>query len=226
MLESRQFLEGQIEIENQESFFARLRSVLPRSEYNKVRKAYYLAKYGHRWQKRKEIGPDGELLRYFEHLRRVTLNLIDGLHCLDVDMLCAGLLHDAVEDTKELDIDFIEDAFGVEVARLVIRLSKVPEAGYHERLVGGRDWRVLAIKLCGDNLDNMRSLGQTDGTFQRKQIAETDEKYLPLFPRLLALAPESYRADIGDVQQEMNAIVVGYKRQFLLEEVPDQVWPC
>jgi (p)ppGpp synthase/HD superfamily hydrolase len=153
-------------------------------------------------------------------LRRVALNLIDGLNCLDVNMICAALLHDAVEDTKELDIDFIEDTFGVEVARLVIQLSKVPAEGYYERLVICRDWRVLAIKLCGDNLDNMRSLWQTDGKFQRKQIGETDQKYLPLFVRLLTLAPEAYRPDIATVQQEMNAIVVGYQRQFLLEDAP------
>jgi len=101
MLENSLFLESQIEIENQETFFARLRSRLTRRKCNKIRNAYYSVKYGHRWQKRKEIGPDGEFLRYLEHLRRVALNLIDGLHCLDVDMICAALLHDAVEDTRD-----------------------------------------------------------------------------------------------------------------------------
>lgn len=201
-------------IEDQRAFIGRLTPILSPSELIKVRLAYYLAKYGHRAQKRREIGPDGQPLRYFEHLRRTALNLIDGLDCRDVDMICAALLHDALEDTEEIDVALIEHAFGPEVARMVRQLSKKPPEGYHERLEACRDWRVLTIKLCGDRLDNLHSLEETPLDFQKRQIGETEKVYLPLLARLLELAPESYRPAIEKVSREIHDIVTEYRRKF------------
>lgn len=181
-------------VENKATFFARLQSRLSPSEVVKVRSAYYLAKYGHRAQTRKgEIGTDGSALRYFEHVRRVAIILMDIAGVYDPDMICAALLHDAIEDCSEdLDAAMIEQLFGSRVARLVICLSKTsaimnagPDA-YTKRL-----WDtikdnsdVVLLKAC-DRLDNLKSLGMTTREFQEKQYHETCIKYMPLFRHAL-----------------------------------------
>jgi len=69
--------------ENRASFFARLRPVYAPSELNLVRLGYMIAKTVHRNQLRKETDETGQRVRYFEHLRRTTLILIDEIGCRD-----------------------------------------------------------------------------------------------------------------------------------------------
>ncbi len=59
--------------ENRETFFSRLEPFLVPSQLLNIKLAYTLAKYGHRSQHRKELDINGEPVRYFEHVRRVTL---------------------------------------------------------------------------------------------------------------------------------------------------------
>jgi len=167
------------QIENKEAFFARLEPRLAPSDLARVRGAYYLAKYGHRAQVRKELDEDGSPLRYFEHIRRVALILMDEAGCFDPDMVIAALLHDALEDTDDIDALVVEQFFGATVARRVKLLTKEPKEGYVERLWTADDETVL-LKLC-DRLDNLRSLLGCDIAFQAKIIKETRELYVPLF---------------------------------------------
>lgn len=178
-------------MENRASFFARLEPVLAPSELLKIRLAYYLAKYGHRAQQRKEI-VNGEKLRYFEHLRRSALVLIDTLHCHDWELICALLLHDSLEDTEELTVELIELTFGPRVARIVRSVSKIPREGYLKRLMLAPADTII-VKAC-DRLDNVRSL-VVDGTteeFVQKQIKETRTRYIPLFRKVIAHGPSLY----------------------------------
>jgi (p)ppGpp synthase/HD superfamily hydrolase len=177
--------------ENRESFFAELR-LLPPSQILDVELAYTMAKFSHRSQVRKELGPDGKPLRYFEHVRRVALILMRELGFRGRDMVIAALLHDGMEDTRDLTPEMIEHTWGPRVTSLVKVLSKVPEEGYLERFMESTDWRAYMIKAC-DRLDNLRSLG-TDVSFRHKQLRETSEKYMPLFDRMVKLTPGCYMA--------------------------------
>ena len=172
---------------NRAEFFAKLEPFHSPSSLLDIELAYTLAKYGHRAQVRRELGPGGEPLRYFEHVRRVAVILVDEMMVSDKTMICAALLHDGFEDTRDLTPEMIEHAFGEDVVRLVKVLSKVPKEGYIERFNRCTDWRAYAIKAC-DRLDNLRSLdGANDPAFKAKTLLETEKIYMPLFHRMIAL---------------------------------------
>lgn len=195
-------------MENKKTFFARITPHFPKSEECKIQLAYYLAKYGHRAQTRKEQ-VDGKPLRYFEHVRRVSLTLMDEAKIMNADMIISALLHDILEDAGEdLTPELLEFTFGPDVVSIVKKLSKVPKEGYIERLAICVDWRPLLIKAC-DRLDNLRSL-MVDGTtieFQKKQIRETNEKYLPIFDRMVKLTPSEYREQVSKIRDEIMKTV-------------------
>lgn len=167
--------------ENKATFFARLDPRLSPSDLVRVRGAYYMAKYGHRAQVRKEKDADGNPLRYFEHVRRVAIVLMDEAHVYDPDLVCTALLHDTLEDTDDIDAQIIEQFFGKEVARRVRLLTKEPKEGYIDRLRTA-DRNTILVKAC-DRLDNLRSLDGDGVTeeFRQKQLMETQVKYRPLF---------------------------------------------
>src|ERR1700679_3695216 len=143
-------------MENKHTFQARLRPHFSPSDQQNIKLAYCLAKFGHRAQVRKEL-IEGKPSRYFEHVRRVSIVLMDEMKIMDREMICAALLHDAIEDTEDITAELIEHAHGSNVAQMVSLLSKTPKEGYHERLENCKNWKVLAIKAC-DRTDNLRSL--------------------------------------------------------------------
>lgn len=169
-------------IENKATFFARLENKLSPSELAKVQGAYYLAKYGHRAQVRKETDNDGNPLRYFEHVRRVAIILMDECQQYDPDTICAALLHDALEDTDDINAQIIETFFGSNCARMVTILTKRND-DYVERLKSCSNNNVILIKAC-DRLDNLRSLDEASREFKVKQLKETRTKYMSLFVKL------------------------------------------
>jgi len=189
--------------ENRESFMARLRPFFPPTVLMDVELAYTLAKFSHRAQVRKEIGPDGEPLRYFEHVRRVAIAVIDEAKCPIREVVLAALLHDGIEDTRDLTPAMIEHAFGTDVAQIVMVLSKAPKEGYLERFAMCTDWRPYVIKAC-DRLDNLRSLSAATKEFQEKQLKETVEKYFPLFDRMIQLAPEGVKDRVRSLRDEVR----------------------
>lgn len=168
--------------ENKTTFFNRLRHRIAPSELLRVRLAYYMAKFGHRSQVRKETDAEGRQVRYFEHVRRVAIVVMDQFKIYDPDVIITALLHDALEDTDAIDAQMIEHAFGTEVARNVLNLTKVPDDfsnGYLRRLQNAP--QNAKIVKCADRIDNLRSLSQTTKEFQTKQLRETYEKYDSLF---------------------------------------------
>lgn len=183
-------------VENRSSFLARVEPLHAPSIKRRIMLAYDRSKENHRHQKRK--GGD----RYFEHPRAVALILIDELGCIDPDLICAALLHDTIEDTR-LSAEEIEQMFGERVCRIVVRLSKVPKEGYHERLEKFGEWEELMIKLC-DRLHNYRSMGNgTTPEWRRKQYLETRDIYIALFERIPELAPVRYRTAIRRAVDEI-----------------------
>jgi GTP diphosphokinase / guanosine-3',5'-bis(diphosphate) 3'-diphosphatase len=113
---------------------------------------------------------------------------------LDVPSVCAGLLHDCVEDTSATAED-IGRLFGQEIQFLVegvTKLGQIPWTTREERqaenfrkmlLAMARDIRVILIKLA-DRVDNMRTLQYMSRDKQERIASETLEIYAPLANRL------------------------------------------
>lgn len=179
-------------IENRESFFQRLYPFFSPKILRDIELAYILAKAAHRSQTRKELDAHGDPVRYFEHVRRATLIGIDLAQVVRPDTVIASILHDGIEDTRDLRPEMIEHVFGVDVCGIVKVLSKDPKDGYLDRFYVSTDWRPYFVKGC-DRLDNLRSMSHATIEFRRKQVSETRDKYFRLFDRMVTLMPEEHR---------------------------------
>lgn len=149
-------------------------------------KAYEFAKKCHSGQKRKS----GEM--FVVHPVEVGITLAD-LH-MDIDTLCAGLLHDTIEDT-EATYTKVKDTFNREVADLVEGVTKITqiEVGSISEsqaltlrkmfVAMSNDLRVIVIKLS-DRLHNMRTLYAIPEDRQIYKANETLEIFAPIAHRL------------------------------------------
>jgi len=207
-------------IENKETFQARVQPYFSPSEQLDIKLAYCLAKFGHRAQIRKEL-TEGKPTRYFEHVRRVAIILMDQMHIHDRDMIIAALLHDSLEDTRDLSAELLEHCFGSHVTGMVRLLSKLPKEGYCDRLRNCKNWKVIALKMC-DRLDNLRSL-MVPGVsvdFQKRQIKEAKEIYIPLFDSIALLVPPEHLANVLAVKDEIRDLIIRYSTIIELQEMP------
>jgi len=197
-------------MENKETFQDRIRPYFSPSAQLDIKLAYCLAKFGHRAQTRKEL-TEGKPTRYFEHVRRVSIVLMDEMKIWERDMIITALLHDALEDCDDLTPELLEHSFGTNVVSMIKSLSKVPKEGYIERLNNCHNWRVLVIKAC-DRVDNLRSL-MVPGTtidFQKKQIKETKEKYFSIFDRMVAITPPEHLVAVSAIRDEIRRLIERY----------------
>lgn len=111
---------------------------------------------------------------------------------LDSVTICAGLLHDVLEDT-DITKDRLSTQFGREVAEVVDGVSKLPQ--FESKEVGQaknfqkmllamvKDPRVILVKLS-DRLHNMRTISYLPMHKQKRIARETIEIYAPLAQRL------------------------------------------
>lgn len=128
-------------------------------DQEKLLAAYSLAKKFHAGQERDEGGA------YVSHCLRVACSVMEDLKITNPEIICAALLHDAVEDT-DLGLDEISNQFGVRIAEMIERLTRRKEREtlknkyqrkYQKFLeIMEKDHEVRMIKAC-DWLDNMRS---------------------------------------------------------------------
>lgn len=158
----------------------------PDADLNLVKRAYVFAARMHRGQLRKSGDP------YIMHPLEVA-NIV-AQHNLDAPSVCAGLLHDTVEDT-EATIDTVRYQFGAEIASLVESLTKLNKINFQNRqeaqaanfrkmlIAMSKDLRVILIKLS-DRLHNMRTLGKMPAEKKSRISRETLEIYSPLASRL------------------------------------------
>ncbi|MCB9740813.1 MAG: bifunctional (p)ppGpp synthetase/guanosine-3',5'-bis(diphosphate) 3'-pyrophosphohydrolase [Deltaproteobacteria bacterium] len=163
-----------------------LRSYLPTGDFEMVRRAWRFAAAAHHGQRRKGGGP------YFVHPIAVA-ELVLRLR-LDEASVCAGLLHDVVEDC-DVTLAEIRERFSDDIAHIVdgvTKLDKIPFARSEEKqaenfrkmlVAMSKDIRVLLIKLC-DRLHNMSTLEAMSAPKQKRIAAETMEIYAPLANRL------------------------------------------
>ncbi|MEN9741972.1 MAG: hypothetical protein RIR66_928 [Actinomycetota bacterium] len=161
-----------------------LLSFHPATAVDEIVKAYQVADYLHRAQKRKS----GE--QYITHPIAVAGMLADlGM---TAPTIIAALLHDTVEDT-EYSLEQLGQDFGEEVASLVDGVTKLDKVKYGQSSAAetvrkmvvamARDIRVLVIKLV-DRQHNMRTLSYLSVEKQEQKARETLEIYAPLAHRL------------------------------------------
>lgn len=176
-----------------------------------VKQAYELAEKAHESQTRLSGEP------YVSHPIEVAFILVDlGM---DTDSICAGLLHDVVEDTY-ITLDDLKRKFGSEVVALVdgvTKLGKVPLSTKEEQqaenvrkmlLAMAEDVRVIIIKLA-DRLHNMRTLMYKPEQKQRETSLETMEVYAPI----------AHRLGIRAVKEEIEDIALHYLDPVACEEI-------
>ena len=108
----------------------------------------------------------------------------------DVDTVCAGLLHDTLEDTDVKKEDIAHD-FNQNVANLVDGVTKISKMNFStkqdqnyantRKIITGitEDVRIIIIKLA-DRLHNMRTLGFKSEFKQKENALETMEIFVPL----------------------------------------------
>ena len=115
--------------------------------------------------------------------------ILAGLHA-DRDTICAGLLHDTLEDTG-IPKEYISEHFNEEVANLVDGVTKLAKMNFStkEELNNANtrkiitsikdDVRIIIIKLA-DRLHNMRTLQYKTPYKQRENALETMNLFVPL----------------------------------------------
>lgn len=151
-----------------------------------IREAYKLARIKHEGQFRKSKDP------YIQHPLEVAYMLAE-LHASPAT-ICAGLLHDLLEDTDLTKEEMIE-MFGEDITSIVDGVTKIGQLKYMTRekalarthqkilLAMAKDIRVILVKLI-DRVHNMRTLEFQTPDKQQKIAKETMDLYAPLAHRL------------------------------------------
>nr|ACX37013.1 GTP pyrophosphokinase [Nonomuraea gerenzanensis] len=167
-----------------EPLFRTVRATHPKADLRLIERAYDVAAYHHRDQKRKSGDP------YITHPLAVATILAElGT---DDETLCAALLHDTVEDTA-YSLDELRGDFGDTIGSLVDGVTKLDKVKFGDAaqaetvrkmvVAMSRDIRVLIIKLA-DRLHNMRTMRYLPEHKRHQKSRETLEIFAPLAHRL------------------------------------------
>lgn len=191
----------------------------PEADIKKVKKALDFACKLHGGQKRVSNEP------YIIHPILVAEILID-LNC-DTDTVCAGLLHDTLEDT-DIDIIKLEAEFGPQISQLVEGVTKLGRLNFistqehqaenfRKMLVAiATDLRVVLVKLA-DRLHNMKTLHHLPPEKQKRIAQETLDIFAPLANRFGLNKAKNELEDLSfhylepDKYKEVERLVMGDK---------------
>lgn len=187
----------------------------PNADIDLIKKAYYFGELNHRGQKRNS-GED-----YFIHPIAVAKTLSNMK--LDDQTICAGLMHDVLEDTP-ITHDQMKDEFGEEITFLVEGVTKLKNLNYSSKeekqaenirkmvMAMSNDVRVVLIKLA-DRLHNMRTLEYKTRKKQIQTAEETLEIYVPL----------AHRLGIYSIKWELEDLCFRYKEPEKYYELAEMV---
>jgi len=164
-----------------------------------IRDAFQLAVEHHKEMRRKSGEP------YIFHPLAVAQIAAEEIGLGATSIACA-LMHDLVEDT-EVDLDYIQNKFGAQIASIIDGLTKIsgvfdeknsPQAENFRKmlLTLSDDIRVILIKIC-DRLHNMRTLEFMSRNSQLKIASETLYLYAPLAHRLGIYAIKTELEDLS-----------------------------
>ena len=189
-------------------FINQITAYNPDADVELVRRSYQYSEEKHNGQMRYSGDP------FFVHCQQTVNTLID-LH-MDVPTICAGFLHDVLEDTLTTS-DELRSLFGSEITRLVEGLTKITAfqfrgkseqrqvENYRKMLLAmAGDVRVILIKLA-DRLHNMRTLQYLPEHKQRETAQETLDIHAPLAHRLGIARIKSELEDLSFKHLEKEA---------------------
>jgi guanosine-3',5'-bis(diphosphate) 3'-pyrophosphohydrolase len=145
-----------------------------------IKSAELFAKKKHEGQLRKDCKT-----KYFEHLKNVV-NELKSMGIDNEDILCAGWLHDTIEDT-DTDYDEIHEKFNKKIADYVASVTKdtrlikqKQEKSYISQLKKA-SWQAKVVKL-GDIIANFKDLPNAGYDFTKQK-----DKVKKKIPYLLAI---------------------------------------
>jgi GTP pyrophosphokinase len=164
---------------------ASLRTPFSEEDREQMDRAFELANFSHRHQRRRTHEP------YILHPIAVARICAEEIG-LGPTAICAALLHDVVEDTP-VTLEEIHHRFGERIAQMVGGLTKLDSAYQSESKQAENfkkvlstliiDVRIVLIKMA-DRLHNMRTITAMPEHKQLKIAAETSYIYAPLAHRL------------------------------------------
>lgn len=154
-----------------------------------LQKAIDFTREVHKNQRRESGEP------YYIHPEAVAIMLYEM--GMDYATVIAGLLHDVVEDGKDITVQKLTELFGEEIATMVDGVTKLTKTGAQDFitkqeqqaenlrklfLAMANNVRVVIIKLA-DRLHNMRTLEYCDTAKRARKAKETLDVYAPLAHR-------------------------------------------
>lgn len=195
-------------------------------DIKKIKEAFYYARDLHKGQYRQS----GE--EYIIHPLWVAY-ILSEMHA-DADTICAGLLHDTLEDTVASKGEIIE-LFNEDVANLVDGVTKISKLNFstkeEERMANTRkiivgitdDVRIIIIKLA-DRLHNMRTLEFKKVEKQKENALETLEIFVPLAYYIGAYRLKSELEDLSFYYlKKDNYLRIEEKRNAISSEYSDSL---
>ncbi len=187
----------------------------PNANTDMIYVAYHVAKEAHKNQFRKSGEP------YIIH--PVQIAYIASELSMDSVAICAGLLHDVIEDTP-YTYDDIVTLFGPTVAEIVEGVTKLKKIKYRDHqeeqvenlrkmfFAMSKDIRVVIIKLI-DRLHNMRTLNFQPREKQLSIAKETLDVYAPL----------AHRLGISKIKSELEDLSLKYLDPIAYEEIAESI---
>lgn len=184
-------------------------------ELDKIRKAYDFAFKKHSGQYR----ASGEAYIYHPLNTALILSSISS----DCDTICAGLLHDVIEDC-DVSKSELQEEFGEEIAKLVDGVSKISKMHfstenealieYYKKIIVGmsEDVRVIIIKLA-DRLHNMRTLWALPPDRQKVKAKEVLE----------ILAPIAHHLGIHKIKSELEDLSLRYLKPDVFYDIAEKL---
>ena len=178
--------------------YSKLKENYPSNQINLMRQAYTFAASAHDGQERM----DGKA--YISHPLAVAKILVEMN--MDVDSICAGLMHDVLEDCN-IEKTNIDKIFGKDVSEIVDGVSKIGKLNFQSKaerntnsfqkmaLAMAKDVRVIVVKLA-DRLHNMRTI---DFVPRNKQIRVSKETLEIYGPMALRIGMQKVRAELEDL---------------------------
>lgn len=184
-------------------------------DFELINKAYLYAKEKHEGQFR----VSGEEYIYHPLATAVILTSVYA----DTATLCAGLLHDVLEDT-DVTRKELEETFGKEVTSLVYGVTKISKIHfstenealieYYKKIIVGmsEDVRVIIIKLA-DRLHNMRTLWALPEEKRKSKAKETLE----------ILAPIAHHLGIHKIKSELEDLSLRYLKPDVFYDIAEKL---
>ena len=182
---------------------------------NEIRKAFEYASIKHQGQFRKS----GEAYIFHPLCTAMILTTVYA----DTDTICAGLLHDVIEDC-DVTKQEIEEEFNPDIARLVDGVSKISKmhfstenealVEYYKKIIVGmsEDVRVIIIKLA-DRLHNMRTLWALPKDRQKEKAKEVLE----------ILAPIAHHLGIHKIKSELEDLSLRYLKPDVFYDIAEKL---